>query len=107
MTKILDIMTQAEATEVRGLKLVVPDLLQCPEFRHYINTTPVTATRDQGESLTQDDYCDVVVYVDPTLSGEGSDSDMPGWELIVDKLRSRFGQGPFSGDHFVVVLSNS
>jgi hypothetical protein len=41
------------------------------------------------------------------MTGEGSDSDMPYWDVIINKLKAVIGSGPFTGSHFVVVLTNA
>lgn len=52
------------------------------------------------------EWSDVVVLVDPSLNGEGADSDMPQhiWDAIVRACRERFAPGGFT--HIMVRLTN-
>lgn len=96
----------ASATRIHGIKISVPELFGCADFQAYVNTSSVMTWHDKKGPIERDSYSDVVVFVDPSMSGEGSDSDMPGWDLVVEKLKSVVGSEPFHGNHLVVVLSN-
>lgn len=106
MSTLQDAISLAEPARISGIKLSVPELFSRSDFMSYIATNPVIVTRKEVQSWAVEDYIDVMVSVDPSLSGEGSDSGMPGWDQIVDQVRSVFGLGPFGGNHFVVVLCN-
>jgi hypothetical protein len=49
-----------------------------------------------------------VVLVDPGLTGEGSDSDMPAtmWDRIIDLCRMHLGSGEDQQHHYMVRLTN-
>lgn len=98
--------TDCGLSTIRGIKLSVPDLFLRPDFISWLNSSNAMTWHNRSEPYTPDCISDVVVFVDPSLSGEGTDDDMPGWEVVVDLLKSKIGQGPFGGNHFVVVLSN-
>jgi len=54
------------------------------------------------------EYSDVVVMVDPSLNGEGSESNMPAhiWYRIVEMCKAEFGQLPKGEHHIMVRLTN-
>jgi len=55
---------------------------------------------------TPSEWTDVVVLVDPSLNGEGSDQDMPRdiWDRIVGACRQKFLPG--GGNHIAVRITN-
>ncbi|MBD1300165.1 hypothetical protein [Pseudomonas aeruginosa] len=87
--------------------LSVPELFADPDFVDYVNASNVMSWHDKKGPIGPDDWADVVVFVDPSLSGEGTDSEIPYWECIVDKLRTAVGgYDPQMREHYVVVLTN-
>ncbi|MHB8409562.1 MAG: hypothetical protein ACYDHY_15970 [Acidiferrobacterales bacterium] len=76
----------------RGVSLVinVPDFFRDQGFVSWLNNKTPKFTWHQGG--TPHEYSDVVVLVDPTFTGEGSDSDMPAhlWKQIIDECRRQF-----------------
>lgn len=90
-----------------GLVLNVPDWFQEPEFLSWLNNPPSPVMTWHERDTPAGECSDTVVFVDPGLQGEGTDSDMPEkyWEAIVDACRSRFRPGQ-SQDHLVVRLTN-
>jgi hypothetical protein len=103
-----DSIKQAEANAISGIKLSVPELFADKAFQAWLESSRAMTwhPRGQNEPITADSWSDVAIFVDPSLSGDGTDSDMPGHELIVSKLKEKFGHGPFPGYHFVVILTN-
>lgn len=104
------IMT-SEARVIAGIKLAVPELFADPGFQEYVNNSSVMTWHDKKGPINPDDMADVVVFVDPSLTGEGTDSDMPYWDVIVEKLVATVGaprslRGTHGGEHLVVVLTN-
>lgn len=92
---------------MQSFRLFVPDLYRNAEFLHWLETSKALTMHQRGTGLPHwDDWADVVIFVDPSLSGEGSDSDMPGHDLVVDRIKQIIGNGPFFGYHFPVVLTN-
>ncbi|MCU9529371.1 hypothetical protein [Pseudomonas mosselii] len=100
-------ITSAGVSPITGIKLSVPDLFSEPAFQAWLNSSQAMTWHHRQGPVCEGDISDVAVFVDPSLSGEGTDTEMPGWDLVVEKLRAAIGSGPFSGNHFVVVLSNS
>lgn len=98
--------SSCEPSLVRGLKLSVPELFDRKNFIDWLNNSDAMTWHKKGEPYIYGGYADVTVFVDPSLSGEGSDDDMPGWDFVVELVKAQFGPGPFEGNHFVVVLSN-
>lgn len=89
-----------------GLVVDAPEFFADPDFRAWLgNGRPKFTWYDGGEI---DDWSDVVVLVDPGLSGEGSDSDMPGpiWDRIVELCRAHIGPDPCGACHYMVRLTN-
>ena len=100
------IMT-SEVRLVAGVKLAVPELFADPGFQAYVNNSPVMTWHDKKGPIEPDDWADVVVFVDPSLGGDGSDSGMPYWDIIVDKVKAALGgYNPRMRESYVVVLTN-
>jgi len=104
--QVSNAIATAELTSVRGIKLSVPELFQDPAFVEYVNSSSVMTWHDKKGPIAEDDVADVAVFVDPSMTGEGTDSDMPYWDVIVAKLQSVTGFNPLGGNHLVVILSN-
>ncbi|KVP65657.1 hypothetical protein WJ96_04625 [Burkholderia ubonensis] len=82
-----------------------PEVFKNPDFQAWLNSDNPKFTWHRGG--TPGDWSDVVVMVDPGLSGEGSDSDMPEhiWNLIVSVCRSNFAPTR-NVPHIMVRLTN-
>lgn len=88
-----------------GLRLNAPEFYQDPDFIAWLNSKGPKFTWHQGGQPTE--WSDIVVLVDPSLNGEGSDSDMPEavWSRIIEACRQRLGPGR-SSDHYTVRITN-
>lgn len=89
-----------------GLVLNVPEFFTEPAFLAWLNNGKPKFTWHTQQSVP-DEYSDVIVCVDPGLTGEGSDSDMPEpqWNFIVEACRAHLGAR--SGvPHYLVRLTN-
>lgn len=89
------------------LQMNVPEFFKDLEFIGWLNckTAPATvATWHQGG--VPHEFSDTFVLVDPSLNGEGSDSDMPEhiWNQIVEECRRHII--PNRDLHIVVWLTN-
>ena len=94
-----------DAQPCRGLVLNVPEFFADATFQHWLrNDVPKFTWYRSGEI---DEWSDVVVLVDPNLSGEGTDSDMPSaiWDQIVDLCRTHLGRAD-GQYHYMVRLTN-
>ncbi|TVS15921.1 MAG: hypothetical protein EA417_12005 [Gammaproteobacteria bacterium] len=89
--------------ESQGLVINVPEWFQEPDFLAWLNnpTTSLMTWHTRGEPANE--YSDTIVFVDPGLSGEGPDADMPAkyWGQILEACRSRFR--PWQTDDLLVV----
>lgn len=104
----IEIIQSAELSPCRAIKLHVAELFANPEFQAWLESSKAMTWHQRGAGApTEDDAADVAIFVDPSLCGDGSDSDMPGHELVVERLKAHFGAGPFSGEPFIVILSNT
>lgn len=97
-----------KVSTTHGLVIDAPEFFADPEFVAWLNdrTTPVFTWHDGG---TPHSSSDVVVLVDPSLSGDGSGSDMPAhlWDQIVAACAQRFrANSTENGDHIMVWLKN-
>ena len=90
----------------RGVVINAPEIFTDPAFRRWLTSSQPKFTWYDGGEI--DEWSDVVVLVDPSLNGEGSDSDMPGhiWDRIVDACRDHLGIRPGDAFHHVVRLTN-
>ena len=103
----LESISTCESARLQSFKFFVPELFRNAEFLHWLDTSKALTMHQRGTGLPHwDDWADVVIFVDASLSGEGSDSDMPGHDLVVDRIKQIIGNGPFTGYHFPVVLTN-
>lgn len=91
-----------------SLSLVIhaAPIFKNPSFLEWLNDGKPKMTWHQGGAPS--DFSDVIVCVDPSLSGEGTDTDMPEeiWQAIVQKVID-FGVKPSQYDsHITVRLVN-
>jgi hypothetical protein len=87
----------------RGLVINAPAFFTNPEFLAWLNNGETKFTWHIKGNAVADEYSDVVVCVDPSLSGEGTDSDMPEyiWNQIVEACRQHIGTR--TGEHHYMV----
>lgn len=89
-----------------SISLNVPSWFENSDFLEWLNGSENLMTwHKKGESA--DDFSDTVVFVDPGLSGDGSENGtMPTvfWDAIVKVCKSQFK--PSNGSHITVILTN-
>jgi hypothetical protein len=99
-------LQKREIVPIFGFAINVPEWFQDREFLEWLNNPDnwVFTWHQKGEQAG--DWSDVVVCVDPGLSGDGSESDMPKaiWDEIVGLCAKHFS--PSSGSHIHVRLTN-
>lgn len=82
-----------------------------PEFIRWLNDPSITKFTWHQPGTPAGEYSDVVVLVDPSLNGEGSDSDsLPHsiWGAIVEACRSVYPNGSgHLANHLMVRLCNA
>ena len=90
----------------RGLVMNVPEFFADPAFLRWLRSDQPKFTWYRGGAV--DEWSDVVILVDPGLTGEGSDSDMPErfWTSIIDACREQLGVGVDQPMHYMVRLTN-
>ena len=95
-----------DITLCRGLVINAPAIFADPAFQRWLTNGQPKFTWHSGGEF--DEYSDLVVLVDPGLSGEGSDSDMPSpaWDRIVEACRAHLGADRHGSSHYVVRLTN-
>jgi len=96
-----------KTTETCALIINAPEWFTKKDFCDWLNdeSNPLMTWHKRGEKTSE--WSDVIVLVDPSLNGEGSDSDaMPKayWTFIVNKCKEHFK--PSSGYHIVVRITN-
>ncbi len=89
-----------------GLTINCPEVFKDPMFIEWLNNESPKMTWHQGGNPSE--WSDVVVMVDPTLNGEGTDSDMPEhvWSAIVSACKTHLGIHPTPSAHIHVRLTN-
>ena len=89
-----------------GLVLNAPEFFADFAFRQWLGNSQPKFTWYRGGDV--DEWSDVVVLVDPSLNGDGSDADMPAaiWSRIVEICREHLGPRPTMASHYVVRLTN-
>jgi hypothetical protein len=95
-----------EVQRCRGLVINAPHVFADPAFRAWLTGGERTFTWMRDGRI--DEWSDVVVLVDPGLSGEGSDSDMPAfaWDQIIAACRHHLGPDHHGAAHYMVRLTN-
>lgn len=91
----------------RGVVINAPEFFADPDFRAWLNNGGAKFTWHKiGEPVSE--YSDVIVLIDPGLTGEGSDSDMPEhiWDEIIQICRKTLGESKSGEDHYTVRLTN-
>jgi len=88
-----------------ALTINSPDLFQRPDFLAWLNKDAIKFTWHTKGAAS--DFSDVIVLVDPSLNGEGSDSDMPQeiWDQIIEECKKHFKPQGFES-HIMVHLVN-
>lgn len=89
-----------------GIQINAPAYFDDPGFLKWLNDpqTNVMTWHTQGGDTS--DFSDVVVMVDPSLCGDGTDSDMPEaiWDAVVTYTRTFVGEG--QSRHIPVWITN-
>lgn len=95
-----------DAQLCRGLVLNVPEFFADAGFRCWLENDASKFTWHRGGEI--DEWSDVVVLIDPGLTGEGSDADMPApmWDRIIDLCRVHLGAAQDQQSHYMVRLTN-
>lgn len=80
-----------EVFKGNGLRLNAPEFFRDQEFVAWLNNGVPKLTWHKGGQ--PDEWSDVVVLVDPSVTGEGTDSDMPQhiWAAIVGACKEAYG----------------
>jgi len=88
----------------RGIVINAPEFFADPAFQCWLANGNPKFTWYNGGQI--DEWSDVIVLVDPSLTGEGSDSDMPAhiWNCIIAACRAHLAAD--QGYHHVVRLTN-
>lgn len=90
-----------------SLKIDAAEFFRDPRFVEWLNNGQPKMTWHQGGAAAE--WSDVVVMVDPGLTGEGTDSDMPEhiWSRIVAECAKHFAHSVArNGNHIPVWLVN-
>lgn len=97
-----------QQTALEGLHVVlnVPQWFAEPDFAAWLNSDETNAFTWHQRGEAPGEYSDVVILVDPSLSGEGSNDEMPHHDEVVDWLRTRFGERAPGDCHVAVRLTN-
>ena len=104
---------QADITEAKdpvvqpcsGLVIRAPECFADPDFQTWLQNGDPKFTWYRAGPV--DEWSDVVVLVDPSLNGEGSDADMPAhiWQFIIQRCRQHIEPGQHRC-HIMVRLTN-
>lgn len=90
-----------------ALTINAPEVFEDAEFQAWLNNSERKFTWHQGG--TPDEWSDVVVLVDPGLTGDGPDSNMPEhiWDNLVEICRQHFKPARgVASDHIMIRLTN-
>lgn len=93
--------------QIVGIDMNVPEFFMAKDFLAWLNNDERRFTwHNRGSE--PDDYSDVVITLDPSLNGEGSDTDMPEWchEIIMNEARRRLRKDTGGRTTYMVRLTN-
>jgi len=92
-------------TSSQALVVNAPQFFDDPEFQTWLMDGTRKFTWHQG--IKPDEWSDTIVLVDPSLNGEGTDSEMPEhiWDQIVEICKKHFAPTRESS-HIMVRLTN-
>lgn len=95
-----------EVFPCQSLVINMPEAFADPAFQSWLMAEAPKFTWWSGGSI--DEWSDVIVLVDPNLSGEGSDSDMPEpiWTAIIAACSKHLGPAPTATCHYMIRLTN-
>lgn len=96
-----------QVTSTPALVINAPEFFADPDFMAWLNNENMKFTwHTRGKPAH--DFSDVVVAVDPSLTGEGTDSDMPEhiWVQIVQACKDHVGPQSSPQCHILVRLTN-
>ncbi|WP_342632757.1 hypothetical protein [Marinobacter alkaliphilus] len=92
MDRLQKVLSRGIEPEI-GFHVVLnaPEFFERKDFVDYIEREPVFTWHRPGK--LPGDYADVVVLVEPSLNGEGTESDLPDdiWNTVLGVLRQSFG----------------
>ncbi|MCP5400482.1 MAG: hypothetical protein H6921_14770 [Sphingomonas sp.] len=90
----------------RGLVINAPEFFADPDFKLWLRNGRRKFTWYVGQEI--DEWSDVIVLVDPSLTAEGSDADMPEhiWDQIIDLCREHLGASRHDATHHAIRLTN-
>lgn len=96
-------MPSIQFTKTLAVSVTASDWFQDPAFIDWLNSPTTTTFTWHSTGEAPGEYSDVVVAVDPSLNGEGSDGDMPThiWKQIIQVCRDTFSPNQ-SADHILV-----
>jgi hypothetical protein len=96
-----------EVRKGQCLSIDAAQFFQDEAFVAWLNNGQPKFTWHQGGTPTE--WSDVMVLVDPGLTGEGSDSDMPEhiWGCIIEECRKHFQPARQLSTHIPVWLKNA
>lgn len=100
-----------DSSQCSAVVINAPEFFKDPAFRTWLNNGNPKFTWHKRRRRPSE-WSDVVVLVDPGLSGEGSDSDMPEhiWSQIVAEVKRYHelsgGSWPLRTGHVMVRLTN-
>lgn len=102
-------LLKADHHKADYLVVNVPTWFEDPTFVHFIENNNVMTWHERGSQPS--DFSDVIVFVDPTLTGEGSEQgEMPEqyWDQLVDLCRAHCSEpaATESRPHIMVRLTN-
>lgn len=98
-----------QCTRGASLTINAPEFFEDPVFMAWLNNSQRKMTWHIPGNAVADEYSDVMVFVEPSLNGEGSDSDMPEyiWNQIVEACRNHCRNADLAlGHHIAVRLTN-
>ena len=97
-----------QAKQAPGLVINAPEFFKDEAFVAWLNNSEtVVFTWHRGGAPGP--WSDVIVLVDPSFNGEGSDSDMPEhiWNTVIVECRKHFFSFPRGCEHIHVRLTNN
>jgi len=99
---------EIKVTRTTVLTINAPEWFENEEFLAWINTPETNTMTWHKKGEPTNEFSDICVWVEPSLNGEGTDSDMPDafWDAIIELCKRHVGANAYANSHIPIRLTN-
>jgi hypothetical protein len=97
-----------KVANTQSLTLNVPHWFENEEFLEWLNNPQTNTMTWHEKGQPANEYSDICVWVEPSLNGEGTDSDMPEafWGAIIAQCEKHIGANSNASCQIPIRLTN-